>query len=119
MLYKSMKSILLALVLMVPTLTFAAGFLSVYEDLPLPAQLTEVTGSGLSFDSQDGRIVEVEAKGKTDKQSVLSFYASALPQLGWSVEGPGQYRREQEILRLDVVEAGKGQVTVRFKVSPR
>lgn len=119
MLYKSMKSILLALMALWPALAFAAGFLSVYEDLPLPAQLTEVTGSALSFDSQDGRIVEVEAKGKSDKQSVLSFYASALPQLGWSLDGPGQYRREQEILRIDVVDSGKGQVTVRFKVSPK
>ncbi len=123
MLYKSMMSRLIAvisfLVCLGPSLVMAAGFLSVYEDLPLPASLAEVPGSALAFDSQEGRIVEVEAKGVTDKQTVTAFYASALPQLGWVQDGPGQYHREQEVLRIDIVENGKGVISARFKVSPK
>ena len=104
---------------MVPSMAMAAGFLSVYEDLPLPAQLTEVPGSALSFDAQDGRIVEADAKGAADRQTVLTFYAKALPQLGWIEDGPGQFHREQEVLRIDLVESGKGTIVARFKVSPK
>ena len=110
---------LFALILMVPCLAHAAGFLSVYEDLPLPPGMVEVPGSALSFDSQEGRIVEVEAKGPGDRQSVYKFYASALPQLGWVQDSPSSFHREQELLKLDALEPAKGLVAVRFKVSPK
>ena len=108
----------LSLILLLPDLAQAAGFLSVYEDLPLPSTLTEVAGSAFSFDSQDGRIAEVEAKGAMDQAAVLQFYATALPQLGWTQDGPTQFHRDQEILRFETAEAGKGGIIVRFKVSP-
>ena len=110
---------LLAVLLFAPSLVFAAGFLSVYEDLPLQPALVEVPGSALFFDSQEGRIVEVEAKGLSDKQTVQKFYASALPQLGWAQDAPGQFHRDQEVLKIEITEAGKGAVVVRFKVSPK
>ena len=109
----------LILLLLLPNLAHAEGFLSVYEDLPLPPALTEVPGSAFSFDSQDGRIVEVEAKGQTDKAGVLHFYAAALPQLGWTQDGPDQFHRDQESLHIETAEAGKGHLIVRFKVSPK
>ena len=36
---------LFALILFCPSLALAAGFVSTYEDLPLPTALTEVAGS--------------------------------------------------------------------------
>jgi len=110
---------LFALILFLPSLAVAAGFLSVYEDLPLQPGLIEVPGSALSFDTPVGRIVEVEAKGSSDKQSVLRFYAAALPQLGWVQDAPSQFHREQEILKIETTESNKGLVVVRFKVSPK
>lgn len=110
---------LLALTLFLPSLALAAGFLSVYDDLPLPPALSEIAGSAFSFDSQDGRIIEVEAKGMTDKATILQFYKAALPQLGWVQDGPAQFHRDQESLSLETTETGKGLLTVRYKISPK
>ena len=110
---------LFALILFCPSLALAAGFVSTYEDLPLPTALTEVAGSAYSFDSQDGRIMEAEAKGLTDKAAVLGFYQSALPQLGWVQDGPALFHRDQDVLRLDFAEAGKSMLIVKFKVTPK
>ncbi len=95
----------------------AEGFLSVYEDLPLAPGLAEAAGSGLSFDSASGRIVEAFASGPVKPAEILKFYAATLPQLGWTRVTDTQYRREAEVLRLDPVTQGKG-VTIRFAISP-
>ena len=105
--------------LLLPRLVLAAGFLTVYEDLPLPPALSEVAGSAFSFDSQDGRIVEAEAKGAMDKSAVLKFYGQALPELGWTQDGPAQFHREQDVLSLEFGENGHNSLSVRFKISPR
>ncbi len=106
-----------ALVLLAAAPAWAEGFLSAYEDLPVAPGLTEVAGSGVSFDSPGGRIVEAFAQGQVKAAEVLKFYAATLPQLGWTRETDTLYRREAEVLRLDPVTQGKG-VTVRFAVSP-
>lgn len=95
----------------------AEGFLSAYEDLPLPPGLTEVPGSGLAFDSPSGRIVEAYAHGGIKAADALKFYAATLPQLGWTREGDRVYRREAEVLRLETTQDRAG-LTLRFTVSP-
>lgn len=95
----------------------AQGFLGAYEDLPLPAGLTEMTGSGLSFDTPGGRIVEAYAKGPATAAEVLRFYAATLPQLGWTRESESVYRRDSEVLRLDTTNDGR-LLVVRFTISP-
>ena len=95
----------------------AEGFLSAYEDLPVAPGLTEIAGSGVAFDSDNGRIVEAFAHGQVKVAEVLKFYAATLPQLGWTRETDTLYRREAEVLRLDPVAKGKG-VTVRFAITP-
>ena len=109
----------LTLTLFLPSLALAAGFLSVYDDLPLPPSLSEVAGSAFAFDSQDGRIIEAEAKGATDKATILQFYKTALPQLGWVQDGPAQFHRDQDSLILETAETGKGLLTIRYKISPK
>jgi hypothetical protein len=96
---------------------WAEGFLGVYEDLPLAPGLTEVQGSGLSFDSPAGRIIEGYAKGPVKAGDVLKFYAATLPQLGWTRESDTQYRREAEVLKLDTQAEGRALV-VHFTISP-
>jgi hypothetical protein len=95
----------------------AEGFLSEYEDLPLAPGLDEVAGSGLSFDSPAGRIVESYAKGTVREAEVLKFYAATLPQLGWTRESDSVYRRESEVLRLDAEAQGRT-LMVHFTISP-
>ncbi len=95
----------------------ADGFLSAYEDLPLAPGLTEVAGSGLSFDTPHGRIVEAYAKGAGESGAVFRFYATTLPQLGWTRETDSRYRREAEVLHLDSAPDGAG-VVVHFTISP-
>lgn len=97
---------------------WAGDFLSVYEDLPLAPGLVEVPGSALSFDSADGRIVEADAKGRTNSAAVLKFYAAALPQLGWTDDGKGRFHRDQESLRIDMTDSA-GSVVAHFTISPK
>ena len=109
----------LALFLLLPGLSWAGGYVSVYEDLPLPPALTEVAGSAFSFESQDGRIVEAEARGHSDRAGVLQFYGSALPQLGWVQDSPTQFHRDQDILRLELTEPDKHSISIHFKIAPK
>lgn len=95
----------------------AEAFLSAYEDLPLAPGLTEAQGSGLSFDSPSGRIVEAYAHGAAKIADILKFYAAALPQLGWTRESDRVYRRETEVLRLDPSQDRSG-TTLRLTISP-
>ena len=62
---RTMRPILCALVLAMGLSgpAWAEGFLTDYEDLPLAPGLDEVDGSGLTFDSPAGRIIESYAKG--------------------------------------------------------
>ena len=116
------RSFLFGLIIALPMIVLASlaqadGFLSVYEDLPLAPGLTEIVGSGLSFDSPSGRIVEAEAKGAVTTASVLKFYGAALPQLGWNLETDTRFRREAEVLHIDATPEGHALV-VHFTISP-
>lgn len=95
----------------------AEGFLSVYEDLPLAPGLAEVSGSAMVFDSPSGRLAEAYAHGKAKAADILKFYATTLPQLGWTRESDTLYRREAEALRLEAVSDQRG-TTVHFAISP-
>lgn len=95
----------------------AEAFLSAYEDLPLPPGLTEAVGSGVSFDSPSGRIVEAYAHGSTKPADIVRFYAATLPQLGWMRASDQLYRREAEVLRLETTHDRAG-TTLRITVSP-
>lgn len=99
----------------------ASGFVDGFEDLPLMPGLSQDPGSATVFDSTAGRIIESYATGRLSQDSVLSFYAETLPQLGWEAVGVDHaaaiYRREGEDLRVDVREKG-GIVNVHFQASP-
>jgi hypothetical protein len=113
----SIPSLALALILGFAASARAEGFLGVYEDLPLAPGLSEVQGSGLAFDSPGGRIVEGYAKGAVKAADILRFYATTLPQLGWTRESDSQYRREAEVLKLATEQDGRALV-VHFTISP-
>lgn len=92
-------------------------FLDGMEDLPLMPGLVQEPSSIVVFESPYGRIVETYASGVASADGVAAFYAVTLPQLGWTAGAGGTYRREGEILTLEIVEEAPA-VTVRFIVSP-
>ncbi len=107
----------LVLILVQPVCARAASFLTGFEDLPLMPGLSEQDGAGLMFDTPAGRILEAMAAGEATQQQVQTFYAQTLPELGWVRQSDTQYRRDQEVLRLDFSQAGRV-LTVRFTISP-
>lgn len=92
-------------------------FVAGTEDIPLMPGLSIVKGAGVVFDTPQGRIVEAYAEGPSSRKAVLDFYKETLPQLGWKAAGPTSFRREGELLRLELYEK-QGALTVRFYISP-
>ncbi|MFN3076705.1 MAG: hypothetical protein ABT940_07490 [Alphaproteobacteria bacterium] len=122
--YTNVRTLLCALVLAVWPLSVQAaegvgrgGFLSEIEDLPLPAGLTETAGSGTTFDTPAGRIVEVYAEGQVEAPRVRQFYEETLPSLGWTVGDRSTFRREGERLRIEILTEHP-KLTVRFTIAP-
>lgn len=95
----------------------AAEFLEGTEDVPLMTGLVPVGGSGLSFDSPQGRIVIIYAEGTPSADAVLSFYAATLKQLGWAALDRGSWQREGERLKIETGRRAD-RTTVRFTLSP-
>src|SRR5258708_16451349 len=60
-----------------------AGFVAGTEDVPLMPGLRNEDGTLVVFDKPQGRIIEVEARGKVTRAAVEKFYAASLPALGW------------------------------------
>ncbi|MDB2668268.1 hypothetical protein OAI46_05635 [Alphaproteobacteria bacterium] len=83
------------------------SYLSAASDIPLPPQLQETSEAALVFDKPQGRIVQMSA-GYTSKkpkpQSVVAFYRSILPNLGWRDESASDtrltFKRESEMLQV-------------------
>lgn len=93
------------------------AFLSEFEDLPLMPGLVEEADRGMVFDSPSGRVVEAVASGAVTADEVRSFYAATLPELGWEPAGDGIYRRESEVLRLEISTEGSD-VDIKFSLAP-
>ncbi|MBM3564662.1 MAG: hypothetical protein FJX42_00930 [Alphaproteobacteria bacterium] len=95
-------------------------FLSVVEDVPLMAGMVEDEATAVVFDAAQGRIAETTASGSSfSRHAVLTFYGETLPALGWRPDGEGRWLREGELLTIEFEDAsGKGQLVVRFSLSP-
>ena len=96
--------------------TAAERYLSHFDDLPLPAGLTEQPDSVL-FEADGGRIIETSAEGKVEAAAIRRFYDQSLPQLGWTKSGEGRYVRENESLTI-VAGEENGNTIVRFSLAP-
>ena len=97
-----------------------AAFVSVIEDLPLMTGLTEDPSAAVVFESASGRIAETVASGPVAGRKVVEFYAATLPQLGWHLESRTRYRREGELLSLEISTDDNlpGQIFVYFRLIP-
>ncbi len=95
----------------------AAAFVDVLGDVPLAPGLSVVPGSGVMFDTPQGRIVEVYATGAARATQVRTFYRETLPQLGWQPTGHNGFQREGERLTLNYSRVGRD-LTVHYALAP-
>lgn len=88
------------------------------EDIPVFFGFKAVENSLLSYDSVDGRIIDVEfSSDKTSAKNVRNFYEVTLPQLGWHKRQYQIYEREGEVLKLNILE--KNNLTfLKFTIRP-
>lgn len=64
--------------------------------------LIELQDHALQFDKPEGRVVEgVALIDGLNEEAVNVYYASTLPQFGWSRIGDNEYIRQGEKLRFD------------------
>jgi hypothetical protein len=94
-----------------------AAFFAAVEDMPIMPGLAEPPGASTVFDKPEGRIVQLIAAGRVDRDHVLKFYADTLPQLGWRRAADGNWRREAELLRLEVRPKGRDS-ELRIQIAP-
>ena len=109
--HRLLFSLLLSIVIVAPasaTAQQAARFLSVMEEMPLMPGLVEVVDAAVTFDGPSGRIIEAFVAGSVQVDAIWDFYSETLPQLGWARQANGEYRRDAEILRLEVSPAPVG-----------
>jgi len=111
-------ALLLLAVLLAAPAPAADAFVAGTEDLPLMPGLDPVRDSGIVFDKPQGRIVEVEARGKVTRAAAEKFYADSLPPLGWVADGTHRWRRDGEGLHLDI-KGRDGDLRVAFSLLPR
>ncbi|MGK2285589.1 hypothetical protein [Pedomonas sp. V897] len=81
-------------------------------DVPLMPGLAEVADSRLTFDKEEGSIVETVLEGAVAREQAEAYYAGALAGLGWTLaESRGSrqvYRRGDEQLILDYAGGAEG-----------
>ena len=94
-----------------------AAYVAGLEDVPLMAGLIPTHVDDVAFDSPRGRIVIVNTEGALERQSVLAFYTASMSALGWDRIGDSMFRREGELLRLELTQKG-ALLAVRFSLSP-
>jgi hypothetical protein len=111
------KTILLLAMLAFAWPAAAQQFFDLLDDVPVMPGLTPVSDAGIDFDTPSGRIAESYAIGSTDRKTVLKFYRTTLPQLGWQPGAGNAFLRESEALRIDFF-GPDGEITVRFTVAP-
>ena len=108
---------LLAVFLGPLTATAENRFVADLAELPLMPGLQEQTERRLIYEKPNGRIVKAVARGDVKFTDILAFYVETLPQLGWRMRAPDDYRREGEILSITITGSGPD-TRVGFRISP-
>ena len=96
-------------------------FLDCIDDVPLIEKLYENNRSCFHFDSDEGRVANVEAIGSLEKSELFAYYKDILPQLGWQInESASQsilkFNRDKEMLRITVSKAEDKIVVIFFSI---
>jgi len=93
------------------------AFLAGFEDVPVMPGIAVDPGSAVAFDTPAGRIVEAYAAGAVTRDAVRRYYQGALPQLGWMRTGELTFRRDGEILTVEMLDSAAA-LTIYFRLAP-
>jgi len=95
------------------------------EDIPLPNGFIGDYDNAISYDTPQGRIIESEAVGKSNANSIQNFYINSLPHLGWK-KSSSQYHdgikiiftRQDERLQIHIQQKQPDTLSLHFSLSP-
>ncbi|ANK82213.1 MAG: hypothetical protein TEF_16515 [Rhizobiales bacterium NRL2] len=107
----------IAALCLAPLLARADGWIETL-DIPLMPGLVVNADSETVFETAEGRVVVVRAAGPVAREAVESYYASALPGLGWNAGPGGELLRDGERMELEIRGQG-GETAVTFRLAPR
>jgi hypothetical protein len=102
-----------------PAFAASTAYFSALPDLPLAPNLNEEAGSAVRFDQPEGRIIILQATGKSQAPEINGFYYKTLPALGWKQQDGNRYTRDRESLTWDVKPMGNGQNRLNVLVKPQ
>lgn len=95
-----------------------AVFFSGYQDIPVMPGLVEIEGRSFTFDKPEGDITEIVASLQgTEKEPVLYFYQTVLPEFGWSYVNETRFFRKNEFLDLSF-ENEQGEHIIKIMIRP-
>lgn len=92
------------IILIHPSFLESNKFIDGVEDLPLHEKMEFVENSLILFDTNEGRIVQLDTKGKVEKKVVKDFYNQLLPNLGWRLVKENKFSRQDEIIEIEFSE---------------
>ena len=108
----------ISLLICLPGTAKAEAFFNTLYDVPVMPGLAEVPDMALSFDKPDGRIAQAGAVAQDlSAESIYSFYAQSLRQLGWQTSQKNVYVREGERLEISIRQNGQSSV-IQFMLKP-
>lgn len=90
-------------------------------DVPLMPGLAEVADARVTFDKEEGSIIETVLEGQAPASKAQVWYASSLPGLGWKLEAATStrqvYQRGADRLVIDYSRTG-ATTRVRLLLEP-
>ncbi len=94
-----------------------SGFVPNLPDVPMPKNFVIDANTSTFFDSAEGRIAEINAEGFGEVSEIQSFYAGTMPQFGWTQLSPTTFKKQGELLVVDVSKA-KTVTSVKYQLRP-
>lgn len=102
-------------------LSFAAGFIDGFEDVPMPDKFRQLTNQNFSFANEETSLTEAVliAKKQQTFDSVKTFYTAVLPALGWNFIQDKNYTltffRDDSVLEISRLQTKPLKISVTLK----
>ena len=99
-----------------------ASFVEGLEDIPLPADLTQIEDTGLSFGNEEIRFIEISFESNTlSFDKVVAFYKETLPQMGWKITtiSSSELASEREGESLEINRESASPLVVRLTLKSK
>ncbi len=111
---KTIHSILCALSITIftPQLAIADNFVT--EDIPAMEKM--FVGDTVELDALNGSITNTITSTPSKPQEIKAYYAYILPNLGWRKTSVSTYDRDNQTLKIIVLESDSDGTTVEFSL---